>query len=488
MNRFLSWKMSPWAINILLGIRQTLIIAGVIAFGVLLAYLLVSPRVALTVSLIGVLLHVLIILVNPLNGLLFWFVFFPFSERVVNIPLPAGIPDLSPTRFVIAFLAIMILGQVAIRKRVWPRLTKLDWAIVAFMIGILLSTATADNPLLGIQFVLDSYLVPLIIYFLAKNLITSRKDIMKVFSALLIVGAYAAVIIISEQTTSYILNFQQAPDIIVIEYLYVSYTTSLRMARVPLFGSVDGIGQVFAMVIPIAFYLMFKSPSGAKKVWYVMLIGLMFVGVFYTYKRTAYLSIPISFFVIQFFYPQFRRIFFVILVVFGLVLAVTWTQVSNSALVNERIQGSDLEGANGRTDMWTRSWDLWKQRPISGWGFRRLENLDGGTAQESLFFLLLTSAGLVGFVPYVLMMIFVIFDSIVLFFRVRLNPHNLFVDRTLIAIFWGATLPYLLHSFQGNQAHQVTNVIFMLLIGTIVGSQQAISVNKKEEKLGASNA
>ena len=473
-------RLPPWLINVTLAIQKVFVFVNVVAGGVILGYLLTSPKASLTTSIIGIFVHFLIIIFSPLTGLLFWFIFYPFTERVINIDLGAGIPDLSPTRFVIMFLFIIILAQVATYKRKWPRLTKVDWAIIAFAIAILLSTLGGKDPIAGIQFVYDNYLAPLVIYFLVKQLVLNRRDLDKVLYTILIIGGYAAVYIIYEQLTSNVIEFGSPPDkIITFNNVYVSYTDSLRLVQ-GLFKGTHVFGLIFTMSIPFAFYYMFKSPSPIKKVFYVLLIFLMFVGLFYTYKRAAWFSVPPSFLVIQFFYPKFRRLFWVMLVFFGLLLAVTWNQVSDSAVVTERIQGDKLESANGRTDIWTETIELWKRRPLLGYGFRETEQIRGG-ATENFYLMVLASTGIVGFTPYLLMLIFIIWDSIFLYRKIGSSPH-LFVSREIMAVFWGAALTYVLKSFTGNQADLIINAMFMMLVGAVVGSQEAALALAKDKQ------
>jgi O-antigen ligase len=86
--------------------------------------------------------------------------------------------------------------------------------------------------------------------------------------------------------------------------------------------------------------------------------------------------------------------------------------------------------------------------------------------------MVLISTGLVGFIPYLLMLIFIVTDSIKLYRQVGSNP-NIFIDRGLIAVFWGSAFTYVFKSFSGQQSAVMSNVLFMLIIGVVVGSQEA---------------
>ncbi len=484
MNYSATVRLPVWLKKILSMVRWALLIICVIGLGTSLGFLITSPAGGLTVALIGIFVQVLVVVVNPLGGLLLWLTLYPFSERVFNINLGAGIPDLSPTRIVIILLFAMILAQAAIGKRTWPRLTKVDWATIAFSIAILISALVSDDPVWKAQYVWDKYLVPLVIvYFLVKNLVTNRTNLDKVLRVVLFIAAYSAVYIIFEQMTSNVIQFGDPPDqTVTFQNFYVAYTDSLRLVQ----GLYDGphtFGLIFTMSLPIAFYYMFSSNSQTRKAIYLGLIGLMFVGLILTYKRAAWFSVPLSFLVIQFFYPKFRRFFLIMLVVFGTLIAVTWNQLNESAIVTERFDRADLETGNGRTDIWAEATDLWKQRPIFGHGFGEF---DGAT--ENFYLAVLVSAGVIGLIPYLLMLIFVVTDSINLYRQAGSTPY-LFADRELIAVFWGAFLTYVMKSYTGNQASFMSNVLFAVLIGAIVGSQEAALAlarhKNKERQLGA---
>ena len=453
---------------------------GVTVLGTLLGLSLNSALMNLTVSIVGNLIYLFTIVVNPLNGLLLWIVSSPFGELYLNISLGQSVPDLSPARFCVAFLCALLLAQTAIRKRKLAPFTSTDMMGVLLMAGLGLSIINAYSKWQEtIQVIFDNYIVPLLVYFFAKNLITRRQDVDKVAKAVLFFGVYAALYAIYENQTGNILFRSD-------HVTFTQYSDSGLHVLRGLLDRSDHFGALFSMVIPLNFYLYLKAPTATKKTWYAITLAILFIGIFFTYKRTAWIAIIVSFFIIQLFYKQFRRLFFVLLLVFLVVLGATWNDVSQSEVVTNRIN-SKLSTVEGRTEGWNAAISLWARQPFFGYGFGNYGTVAQelgvqDTALESAHLDVLFGTGLFGFVPYVAWFICILWDSIRLFRKTRQNgavkPD---IDQDLLIIFWGMFLGYLI-----NYTTTVANVspvtlVFYLLIGSLVGSQvQFLSPGRSE--------
>ena len=104
-------------IRYVLKVRALLIAAMVIGLGVLLGYLFHTPEMAeITISVLVICLMLGITVSAPLNGVLVLLATTAFFETWINIPMGAGVPDLSFERFTVAFLAIVMLAQAAVGR------------------------------------------------------------------------------------------------------------------------------------------------------------------------------------------------------------------------------------------------------------------------------------------------------------------------------------------------------------------------------------
>jgi O-antigen ligase len=459
--------------SLLKGFRKLAVLwltLGTTIFGIILGFLMASPAMEVATSVVGILIHLVTIVVNPLNGLLLWVASNHFGELYINISLGESIPDLSPARFCVIFLSTLLLARAAIRAREFAPFTSTDAVGLVFLLGLAFSTVNEVSSWQeGVQYVFDRFYVPWLVYFFAKNLVARRRDVDKVLGAVLFFGVYAALYAIYEVQTGNILFVREKV------YFFEYKEAGLHVLR-GLLDRNDHFGALFCMVIPVNFYLYLKSSRSIKKLLYTVTLGILFLGLFFTYKRTAWIAIVVIFFVIQLFYAEFRRLFFVLLLVFVAVLGVTWSSVSQSAVVTNRI-GSQVSTVEGRTNGWEAAIQLWAREPLFGYGpgsYRTVAEREGinDDALENAHLSVLFGTGLVGFVPYLAWYVFVLRDSIRQFQRARRGgPNKPFVDQDLTVISWGVLIAYIInYSATTANVHSV-NITFYLLIGTLVGSQ-----------------
>jgi O-antigen ligase len=443
--------------------------------GLILGKVMLAPARDLIISILGIFVHFMTIVVNPLGGLMLWSVTYPFTTTAVNIPMGNYIPDLTPMRFCFAFLTAMLLAQAATGRRSFPRLRGAEIAALLFVVGMALSAPAAADPVRAMQVIIDAYLFPVLAYFLARNLVLDRRGLERLFSAFLVIGAYTAAYAIYEQLTGNILFVE-------VQSWWVDSQRSeaehIRVLR-GLWGDDNAFGLFLGLTLPIAFHRFIKAPTLGKKAGYGVLSVLLLGGEFATFKRAAWLSLIISFFIIQLFHSEFRRIFLVLVVIFGVVMLLFGDQIAESE-VGARTTHK-LDSANGRTERWTTAIDLWKQKPITGYGYKRFDDLSSLRAVESFYLHILVSAGLIAFVPFVTFILLTVKDSIAIFCQVPRNPR-LFVDRQVVALFWGMLAAYLVISFSNYMAKPINHILTYMLIGGIVGSQGALLEHKRRAR------
>lgn len=453
------------------------IVLSTIGLGLGLGWSLTQPAGSMIVSVWAALLYLFFLVRIPYQGMLLWLALYPFTETNINIPLGAGLPDLSPTRLSVAWLSTMLLAQAAVGKRHFPRLTKVDvWAFL-FAAGMGASVFASSNPISALKAALDLIFVPMLVYYLAKNLVRSRKDLDHFFDILLIMAFYSAIVMFYEHLTGQVIFYHKQFS---EKSLY--YSGGIRIVR-SLWGGPHVFGSIYAMAIPVTFYRFLRTSKGAARCLYGALMGILLAGLFLTYKRAAWVSALVSFIVVAPFFPAFRRLFLVLIIIAGIPLAIYWNRLSETDLVQERVN-SRVDTLNGRTYRWQAAIDLWKQSPILGHGFRRFDDLSGYRAVENYYLHILVSAGLVGFVPFLCFLYLVIRESVAIYRRAATLP-GLWVDRELIAVFWGATSTYLVKAMTGAQGAAIVNLLFYMLIGAVVGSQgEALQASDADLSLG----
>lgn len=374
-----------------------------LGLGVGLGFVMMTPANFILASIVAVIFYLIIIAAAPLKGVALWLILFPFAETTVNISLGEGIPDLSPTRFTIAFLIAILLGEAATGQRRFPRLTKLDFACFLFVIGIAISAFSSFDPVGAFKAILDLTIVPVLAYYVVKNLVHDKKDLDLFFNALFIIALYSCFFIFYEWATGQVLLYQGDGATIYAD-------SGIRIVR-SLWGGPHIYSSIFAMVIPLTFYRIIKADDGLWRVIYSVLLIVFLLALVLTFKRAGWISSLVSFIVIFPFFPAFRKVFLVLLVLISVSLYVFRDQLNKMEGVEQRVSGN-VETANGRTDRWQVAMDLWKEKPITGHGFRNFDKLSGMEAVENYYLHLLVSGGLIAFLPFVAITVLTISESI----------------------------------------------------------------------------
>lgn len=442
--------------------RGEILTVAAVGTGVGLALGLGSPSRDLIIAIAGISVYLAVILINPLKGLVLWMVTQRLLERYLNISLGSGIPDLSLTRLCVALIMVLLLARTAIGYHRWRSTSKSDVVAFLFMLGMLQSGFRGSRGLSSLQDIFDIYWIPIFTYFAVKNLVSSRRSVYLVLCGVLFVGLYSAVYAIYETTTGNVL-FEP------LRHKRAFYLESdLRILR-GIWGGNGGFGKVFVMSIPINFYFYLKSSSPARKAIWAICLALVFVGLFFTYKRAAWVAMLVVVFLMQCFYPQFRRLFIVLVIVVGVACALNWDSITTSSVYTGRVN-SKLSTAEARTESWKHALEFWTVRPLLGHGSDQYLNLTfaagySTTAVESEFLDILVSAGLVGFLPYVATLVLMTCDSLQ---HYRGRVAGSLADRDLIAVFWGIIAGYVVTTLTEVTYRAIIPALFFAVAGAIV--------------------
>jgi O-antigen ligase len=472
--------------DVLLNIRGVLI--GTVIVGILLGYLLTpSPEMAeLTISILVILALLPIINNNPLNGVLVWLFFEVFIEAWVNIPLGAGIPDLSFSRFVIAFLSVLMLAKAAIGKFRFAGIGLADVCIIATTIGIMVSAPLADHPKGVIQTAIAMHFTPLVIYFFAKNLVRSEKELHKVFLTIALLGFVSGAYAAYEYATGNVLFVPKYK-----EFTWFFRRSGIRVIR-GLMGGSGTMGRALATTIPVTFYLFLERKKGdIRRILLAGMLVAQFYGIFIAMSRTPWYALLFALFVMQFFYPQFRKLFFVIVLVAAIVVWATWDQVIESDAANR--VGDNVSTLEGRKARWQAGYNMWRAKPIRGWGFGRYKKESGRFrtdgkrtnfyAIENDYLHILVGSGLIGFLPYLLFLLAPLVNSLRLFFRARSPDWSGFIKPKTLAIYWAVTLCLAITSYTAIHVQPVLKLMAFAVAGAVVGSHEHLLRSLKASSL-----
>ena len=444
-------------------IWRVVVVMATLGLGVALGLVLTSPSQEMVTSLVVILVFFVLLVTKPETGLLAWLVLYPFLGEQIHLDLGTGLPDLTLTRFCVVFLILMLMAQIAARHRPAFKFTAVDAAAGVYFLALVISALTNTNAVWALQFAFDRYLSCVVVYFIARNLVGSRQDLEQLVSALLIVGCYSAVYLIYERQTGNIL-FSENTTVI-------TYGSGVAVIR-GLLGNPAAFGLVFTLSLPFAVQRSLEAQQSSRRALYLMLSGVLLAALFLTYKRGAWVSAVASFLVVQFVHPGFRKFFLVLLILAAFLWVFAGDRLAESQ-ASDRFN-DDLDTFNGRTDRWAAARELWNEKPLFGHGFGRFSELSGLNAAENFYLNTLVSAGLMGLLPFVAMVIFVARDGALIYLQSKrgTNPA-LFVSWETVSVFGGAIASYLVKGYSGNNAHPLPNIIFFLLLGGIVEAQMS---------------
>jgi O-antigen ligase len=479
-------------LDTLVKLRFVLIGIITVGLGILFGYLIDSPEAGeLIISIVVVIIVLAIILNKPLNGMLVWLFFMVFIESWVNIPLGAGIPDLSFSRFMIAFLAIFMLAGAAIGKFRFARIGLAEICILAAPIGIMVAAPRSvdpTNPRGVIQMAIALHFTPLVMYFFAKNLVKNEKDLHKVFWTIAILGFVSGVYAAYEHATGNVLFVSKGKEL----GMLFRGELGIRIIR-GIWGGTGKLGRALAAAIPVTFYLFLeRKRTDICKILLAGMLVFQFYGIYIAMARAPWYALLLSLFIMQFFYPQFRKVFFVIALVAAIVLWATWDQVSESQAA-DRIN-DETSTLEGREERWQAGYNMWRVKPIQGWGFGRYQTesgrfrTDGGSRNfgsvENDYLDILVGSGLIGFLPYLIFLLAPLVNSLRLFLRVRAPDWSGFIKLETLTIYWAVILCLAITSYSATHPRPYVKLMTFAVAGAVVGTHEALlhSVEGEEKR------
>jgi O-antigen ligase len=461
--------------------RQALLIAFiVVALGILLGQLMSSAeREQIVLSVVALIALLFISFSRPLVSILLWIFFVPFVETYIKIPLGAGVPDLSFSRLIVAFLGIALLAKGAIGQVRVSRIGPVEWCIVATTVGVMIAAPRSiPSPTAVIQWAISMHLTPLIVYFFVKNSVKNAADLRRVFFVIALLGAVSGVYTGYELATGNVLFVYPGTDLDALATMRT--TLGVRMIR-GIYGDTGTMGRVLALSIPITIYLLLESKGRilSKIALFAMLVT-QFYGLVVAMSRTPWYALLVALFIMQFFYKKFRKVYLVILIVAAIGLWATWDQASNSAVarrVDDKV--STFEARQAR---WITGRAMALAKPIQGWGFGHFREEARHfqparfdfelTHVENDYLYVLIGSGLIGFLPYMGALVLPLFYSIRLARKVRSPGWSGFITSELLAVYWAVAACYMIGLFTAMEQSAGLKTIAFAVAGAVVGTHE----------------
>jgi len=402
---------------------KALAVALALGLGALLGLAVVSPRLdglgapaeRLTewlLPLAGLSLLMLVSVRSPLAGLLLTLLLAPYSRFIpLDLDLGAGIPALSLTRLMAAFLLVLLLYQAVRGQR---RLRPLAWADLAFALFLAALALSVSTSRYGLSFayqsLLDAYILPFVYLFLARQIVRDLRDLRWFSATLVVAGVGFAFLVIREQLTGEVLFYGREA---------ARYSRSFQKI-ISLMGNAAPMGISTAMTLPLGLALLAwvfgaAMPAGQGRLLarLTLPLALVFIalGVYMTYNRASWLSVLITLLLFGALRPRLRRLLLPALLVLAMLALVFWQSVISSPAVNERLLEDTSIGY--RSEVFQLALDMVRSDPIFGLGYFNFGPIakerygwdpapifgQYPPAHNSLMFILV-SGGLLALLPY----------------------------------------------------------------------------------------
>ncbi len=443
-------------------VKGVLVSLGGVSLGGLTGWGVASPEASLVIPVLAAGSSIAIALASPPAILILVVLVAPLAGFAhLDLRLAPGVPALSLVRLVSSFLLMLLLTQVRVGGRERLRLDAVDLVFMASIVGIGISLSRSIELVRSAQVYFDSYFIPFLMYFLAKNIIRSRAWLDGTKLALVAVGFYLSALIIHEYVTGQGFLVPEGD-------LATRYSEHLSRSVV-LFGNSAFSGALMAVAFPVALTLLLDMPWSRMKLLLALALPVMGTGLFLTYTRAAWITAFVGLIVIQFFFPRLRRFVLILIPLVAILAVAFWGELASSPIISERVssQGPVL----GRFSLLELSIGFITEQPLWGIGFdnfryvtRIWEMTDIENTHNSFVFILVSS-GLVGLLPYL--------AGIVLVWREAIQGIRWLGKRGQARLF----LPLLitLVSYLGNAlvidmvSAPYLNMVFFLTIGTHLG-------------------
>lgn len=238
-------------------------------------------------------------------------------------------------------------------------------ALIFSLIWILFTTITSELPIVSIKFLVSRLWFVVPFYFILSKLIRDDSDIRK-FSWLYIV-----------------------PLIIVVSYTTVHHSMwgferkAGNWVMWPFYNDHTAYGMILAFYLPISISLIFvKDYSKSIKLYAFVASLILFVALFLSYSRAAWLSLvaAIGVFLLIYFKIKFRYVLISFVILLGLFFSfqnqildrLSKNDQDSSANFTEHVTSASNIASDAsnleRINRWACAIRLFEERPVVGWG------------------------------------------------------------------------------------------------------------------------
>lgn len=411
---------------------------------------------------------------SPLTGLLLWLGTSPLLNVYLRFQFLRGTPIITGSRVCVGILLVVFLMHAKRESRTEKNFL-LHACMVLFIVAMLIASVPAVNPKSTVQMVLDSYMMPMLVYLFARRWVSDRRSLSIAFIILICVGVYFSALAIPEHFTG--------KNWFTISGRPAWIEEELETVRVQ--GPADSPTEFGSTVIVAMMLVLVKlayEPRSGKRFLYAAALTLMTIGICLTLRRAVYVGVVMAFLGLLLAAPKPRKLAGTILAVSAVVLLVSWQSLVNSKLYSVRIK--DVKPLYSRAVTQATTLNMIKHRPILGFGVDNFMTAKkdylvpykdiaysygrGVSTPHNSYMRIMVEGGIVAFLPFFGMITLMLATSIRAWRRCR---EGGLLGRDGIVVFWTFSAVYLAQSFQGDTFWYCNYIsaLWFFFFGAVVG-------------------
>jgi uncharacterized membrane protein len=305
-----------------------------------------------------------LVLVSVYAMVSFKFLPFPFAVWLVSAGgfsnvwsiQTAGLPDFYIDRLALIWLALVFGLKFIIEGRRLRLPVALDWVLIVYCMYLFVRMVQGGSEFFAVW--LSASFVPLVGYFLAKNIITNAGQVRRVFVMLLLLSIYYNITSVAEKFN---INWLIWPKYMLEEHPEFVGRSNGPFRQGPLFGTIIG------MMLPIHLYFIHTVKRSVVKLILFVSLAVGFAGLYFSYTRGAWLAgiVALAATIVVNRTIYWRSMAPLLILV--PVLAFSFLGLGQDNFMKERLE--DENTIEARIGVMVTAARMWRDYPLTGAGF-----------------------------------------------------------------------------------------------------------------------
>jgi O-antigen ligase len=369
-------------------------------------------------ALVGGLVASVGVLWAPTASLLGWLVMEPTMRGTVGAVFGGNLPALTPDRGLLALLTVVVAIRWARRPGAFRPLGRIELAMGAFLAVAAISMLVRGGSQLTFQegglrrdfiYLVLGYAIPFLAFFLAKNLLRGNRHLLWVLYTLIALGVVLGATGIAQYAGGATFFLPER-----FAHIHGDRATGTLESAVE-------FGMLIASALLAAVILLLRTRTLPRGVVLVAAIAWFVVAVILSETRSIFVGIALGLAVAAYYEPRFRRPLLLIGVLAAVAGLAAYELAPETNAVKSRVTA--LEPIYNRVALAATALNMIAQKPIFGYGFGRytfyedkrllITSMFGvapyyawaQTVPHNEFLHVLVLVGLVGFIPYVAVLV-----------------------------------------------------------------------------------